>query len=117
MPEPNERYYNILTRLNNRIGGIGEEHENLSKQLKESILAVRTALETLREQVVSYGFKSERDEIDFFKNIKPQVTAKLVFYTKVRAFELKIEYLPRQTHEKFIRDQYKRLSKYFTEFS
>jgi hypothetical protein len=38
-------------------------------------------------KVLQTGFKDEQQEINFFKNIKPQILGKLIYYNKVFRIE------------------------------
>ena len=44
-------------------------------------------LATVKKQIVEKGFKDESAEIDFFRNIKPQILGKLIYYNKLFRIE------------------------------
>lgn len=61
-----------------------------SKIIEESYsmtLLLKDLLAELKEFVLNFGFENEKQEIDFFKNIKPQILGKLIFYNKVYRIE------------------------------
>ena len=45
--------------------------------------------EQLREMIVSYSFPSAEDEICFFKELKPEILSKYIYFSKVYHIELK----------------------------
>lgn len=53
----------------------------------EMIRFLRLLLMKLKEEILQLGFKNQKDEIDFFKVIKPQVLGKLIFYNKLYSIE------------------------------
>lgn len=62
-----------------------------SKIIEESYsmtLLLKDLLTELKDFVIASGFESEQQEIDFFKNIKPQILGKLIFYNKVYRMEI-----------------------------
>lgn len=46
-------------------------------------LFLNEMLRTLKAKVFKNSFANEQQEIDFFRNIKPQVLGKLIYYNKV----------------------------------
>lgn len=60
--------------------------------VEESIKIIRflqTCLDTLREKFLEYKELSKEDEIDFFKEMKPEILSKLIYYNKIYSIELK----------------------------
>jgi RteC protein. len=55
-----------------------QESNNIQKAL-ESIHYIKTALMQLKKHVIEQSFKSEKEEILFFKKIKPEIVSKLIF--------------------------------------
>ena len=57
-----------------------------SSQLKEHIQLSKQYLHELRLYLRSYSFESKEDEIEFFKYVKPKLSAELIFYTNQLAY-------------------------------
>ncbi|MDM1513508.1 RteC domain-containing protein [Myroides odoratimimus] len=57
------------------------------KNAFEMIEYLQFILKTLKKTVIQTSFKSTSQEIEFFKNIKPKILGKLIFYNKVYRFE------------------------------
>lgn len=53
----------------------------------EMIQFLRLLLMKLKEEILQVGFKNQKDEIDFFKVVKPQILGKLIFYNKLYSIE------------------------------
>ena len=48
---------------------------------------LRDLLSKMKEHVLEKGFQDANEEIEFFKNIKPQILGKLIYYNKVFRIE------------------------------
>lgn len=66
----------------------------------------------IKEYVLKTGFKNTQEEIYFFKHIKPQFIAKLIYYNAVYKIESK---KPNETKsaKKYINNELKKLKKFF----
>ncbi len=53
----------------------------------ESIQVAANALERLKAFTVQYKFANEKEEIEFFRDIKPSFTSKLIYYNEVYNIE------------------------------
>lgn len=59
----------------------------LSKRL-ESSLVLGDAFQRLRDFITSYTFRTEAEEIEFFKVVKPRLYHRLIYYRKVYNIEM-----------------------------
>ena len=59
--------------------GMGQECDFTTKAVE----LCGEAIKTLKKLVVEFGFENQKDEIYFFKTLKPQVNSKLFFYMSV----------------------------------
>ena len=50
---------------------------------------IRPLFEELREFIHKYNFQESEEEIDFFKNIKPLILSKLIYYNDIYTLELR----------------------------
>ncbi|GGC50517.1 hypothetical protein GCM10011386_48370 [Parapedobacter defluvii] len=66
----------------------------------------------LKNYVLNKGFENQKEEIHFFKHIKPQFIAKLIYYNSVYKIESK---KPRETKtiKKYFRGELEKLKQYF----
>lgn len=66
------------------------EHSNLNvlKKCLEASLVLGDAFQRLRDFITNYTFKSEAEEIEFFKVVKPRLYHRLIYYRKVYNIEM-----------------------------
>ncbi|WP_282195025.1 RteC domain-containing protein [Alistipes ihumii] len=74
--------------LAGRLRKIESSDLNVLKKSLEASLILGDAFQRLREFVSSYTFKSEAEEIEFFKTIKPRLFCRLIYYRKVYNIEM-----------------------------
>ena len=72
--------------LNKILSEIQHQEDKLSSQMMQTAdeayqmtLFLKEMLFTIKMKVLQTGFKDERQEINFFKNIKPQILGKLIY--------------------------------------
>lgn len=61
---------------------------NIMKKSLEASLVLGDAFQRLREFIDTHIFKSETEEIEFFKVIKPRLYHRLIYYRKVYNIEM-----------------------------
>lgn len=62
---------------------VSEETNNLIDESYKICTYLRELLFEIKIQILKVGFKNDSEEINFFKNIKPQILGKLIYYNKV----------------------------------
>ena len=78
---------NLLDKIKSEIQIIDlEEDTTLNKSVK-IIDLLKTYFKELKEHISEYTFNNEADEIQFFKETKPQISSKLLYYNCIRNFE------------------------------
>lgn len=91
------------------------EQEDILVKAEEGILVTKRALEQLRNNVVKRKFKDTTEEIYFFKNIKPQVFSKLIYYQKLFNIESKRPRSSKKSQIKYFNKHIDRLQNYFND--
>ncbi|MEO9209536.1 MAG: RteC domain-containing protein [Ginsengibacter sp.] len=81
----------LFTEMENSLNGIWINEADPLQRLKLSSRTILCSIARLKNFIASYEFIDINDEINFFKNIKPKFSSKLIFYQK--AYELQL-YLP-----------------------
>lgn len=61
---------------------------NILKKSLEASLVLGDAFQRMRDFVATYTFKNEAEEIHFFKEIKPRLFYRLIYYRKVYNIEM-----------------------------
>ena len=79
----------LLSNLNDQLNFIDLEIDNEFERFEKAIDICIKAKEGLRVLIQKTNFKSHEGEIQFFKEIKPQFTSKLIYYNTIFKFEMK----------------------------
>ncbi|HCQ12734.1 RteC domain-containing protein [Flavobacterium sp.] len=79
----------LLNHLNEQLNFIDLEIDDQIKKCEQAISIILKSINELKKIITKTNFKTEAEEIQFFKEIKPQFTAKLVFYNRVYKIEMK----------------------------
>jgi hypothetical protein len=79
----------ILADLDDRLNFIKSESNNPMKIAELSIESIIKYINKLKLFIVNYNFKNEKEEILFFKKIKPQFIAKYIYYAFIFSVESK----------------------------
>ena len=77
----------ILTEIKKYEKKVSEETTNLIDESFRITTYLRELLFTIKNKILKDGFKDDFEEINFFKNIKPQILGKLIYYNKVFRIE------------------------------
>jgi hypothetical protein len=79
----------LLNHLNEQLNFIDLEIDDQINKCEQAISIILKSINELKKIVTKTNFKTEAEEIQFFKEIKPQFTSKLVFYNRVYKIEMK----------------------------
>lgn len=85
----NPKVNKLLIDLNEQLNFINLEIDNEIKRCEKAIVISIKAKENLRQLITKTNFKSEDEEIYFFKEVKPQFTSKIVYYNTIFNIEMK----------------------------
>lgn len=85
----NPKISQLLSNLNEQINFIDLEIDNPIIKCEKAIEVILASIANLKKVVLKSNFKSEQEEIHFFKDIKPQFTSRLVYYNAVYNIEMK----------------------------
>ncbi|MDQ0107182.1 hypothetical protein J2T02_002299 [Chitinophaga terrae (ex Kim and Jung 2007)] len=92
-----------------------------SKMLKtvdeayQMLLYLQELLHTVKTKVLQTGFVNGAQEIDFFKNIKPQIMGKLIYYNKVFRIEIACPVSNGKLYNSYYESQLRKLKSEYTE--
>ncbi|MGX7666290.1 RteC domain-containing protein [Flavobacterium pedocola] len=78
-----------LTKLNEQLNFIEIEIDSQIKKCENAIDIILKSIEAIKKIISKSTFKTDSEEIIFFKEIKPQFTSKLIFYNMVYKIEMK----------------------------
>ncbi|WP_255572988.1 RteC domain-containing protein [Hanstruepera marina] len=105
----------ILQNLNHSIDFLESESEDILSIAEEGIKISKKALELLRALVSKKKFNKKEEEIHFFKNIKPHIFSKLIYYQKLFNIESKRPRSSNKSQIKYFNKYIDRLQNYFND--
>ena len=85
----NSKINKLLNNLNDQLSFINLEINNESIRCEHAIEIILKTLEALKTIISKTKFKTDSEEIKFFKEIKPQFTSKLIFYNTLYKIVMK----------------------------
>lgn len=85
----NPKYNLLLNNLNEQLNFIDLEIDDQIKKCEHAITIILKSINELKKLTAKNNFKSKSEEIQFFKEIKPQFTSKLIYFNRVYKIEMK----------------------------
>jgi len=76
----NQQITNLNLNLDDQLQFVSQENENIVKRAELSFKLCKTTLDKLRIFILKYKFKTQGEEIKFFKEIKPIFYSKLIYH-------------------------------------
>lgn len=99
--------------LNSKLHAIDIEETDLILKAQKSIICIKDILSKLRAFIVNYKFKTEEEEIYFFKVIKPEIVSQLIYHVKINNFESKRPLGSPEVQHNYILMELEKLTMYF----
>ncbi len=99
-----------------RLKKIESSDLNILKKSLEASLVLGDAFQRLRDFITNYTFKSEAEEIEFFKTIKPRLYHRLIYYRKVYNIEMNRP-VGVESQRAYLIDEIKAINRYNTKRS
>lgn len=106
---------NILSDVNKYEKVVSDKSSNLIEESCKLTTYLRELLVQLKESLMREGFEDEAEEINFFKNIKPQLLGKLIFYNKVFRIETSCPVYNGKMYEAYFTNELEELKQEFSE--
>lgn len=83
-----DAYIKKMTKdLNEKLQAIEQKETDLFKKVPAAIDVLEDAFQELKTFISDYTFQDEDEEIRFFKELKPQLFCKLIYYQKIYRIE------------------------------
>lgn len=109
-----EKFTNLcLDEIEKQITKILLKEKNVITQSKQIVSFLETKLEEIKRFIVKYDFKTEDEEIQFFKEIKPQIVSKLIYHMSLHKIEINRPKGSNSTIETFLLTELDLLKQFF----
>lgn len=102
------------------VAEIDEEDNNYSAKISDPIQLLEKLIEVtllkismLRTFIIKKGFKKPEDEIYFFKELKPKLVSKLIYYNAIYKIETRKPYGGEQNIKKYLNNELSKLKRFF----
>jgi len=79
--------HTIILKIHHKEDKISAQSERLIDEAYQMTLYLQDLLFEVKKQIIEDGFKTDEEEIHFFRTIKPQILGKLIYYNKVYRIE------------------------------
>ena len=79
----NPKITKLLTELNEQLNFIDLKIDNEIKKSEKAIEISIKAKDNLKALILKTNFKTQEEEIQFFKEIKPQFLSKFIYYNAI----------------------------------
>lgn len=109
----NQKITKLQTDLNEQINFIDLEIDDPILRSENAINVIITSIEKLKTIFEKEKIKSVDQEIDFFKNIKPKFTSKLIYYNAIYKIETKKPHGGERILKKYLNHELEKLKRYF----
>lgn len=105
----------LVTEFERELDFVETEIDDVLTRAEQGIQLSRDTLDKLREYVLENEFSNQEDEINFFKHIKPQVYAKLIYYVKLFHFEDKRPKCSDRAEKDYLNSELDRIEAFYNE--
>ncbi|RSC93495.1 RteC domain-containing protein [Tenacibaculum singaporense] len=111
----NKKIKNIITSFEETINAIEVESTDTLQKAEKCIKVSKEALELLNQIITSNPFKDTKSEIHFFKQQKPKVFSRLIYYVKLFSIEGKRPRGSNKSQIKYLNGYIEKLQVYFND--
>ncbi|KUG10698.1 MULTISPECIES: RteC domain-containing protein [Weeksellaceae] len=105
--------HTMINELDNRINDLTYEPNNSLISYENAIILVLQKLEEIKKYIKKTGFKNEEDEIMFFKQLKPQLVSKLIYFNSIYKIETKRPRGGDKTIKKYLNVELSKIKRFF----
>lgn len=105
----------ILKTVEDQLDILEIEEEDFIVLSEKGIKIASRALKEIRQVTIENGFKSDRNEILFFKEIKPRLCSKIIYYAKLFNIESRRPRGSNQSQMRYLNQQIEKLQAFFSE--
>ncbi|NJK95032.1 MAG: hypothetical protein HC830_04855 [Bacteroidetes bacterium] len=110
-----DKIYKIREKLTNQLKLVETEETGILKRAEVSIGLINKTLVELKEYIRKCHFITQFDEITFFKEIKPSIYSKLIYFIKIFNIESKRPTGSDKSQKKYLKNEFVKIERYFAE--
>jgi len=103
----------LLSELDNQLQSLELEYDIILKRSELSFYTTKKVIEGLKVMILKHKFRSENEEIRFFKEVKPLFTSRLVYHLMVYNLETRKPSGGKEILKKYYVKQLESLKHYF----
>lgn len=100
-----KKYTDVAEKVHAELEILQNQHLDKTKKSEKGIIIISKGLEDLRNKVSKSGFSTEKEEIFFFKTVKPTLMSKLIFNRCVFDIEIKRTFHSEKDIDEFIENK------------
>lgn len=107
-------YTSILSeRINNELQTINLNEADILQQTSKAIKILENGFNQLKTFITNYTFKDEKEEISFFKEIKPKLFSKLLYFHKIHGIAMRRPAGGTDATQRYLLDKLDRINDFF----
>lgn len=106
---------NIILEIHKKEDKISSQSKRLIDEAHEMTMYLQDLLFSVKNSIISEGFKSEDEEVNFFRTIKPQILGKLIYYNKIYRIETACPVNNGKIYENYFSNQLSNLKREYME--
>lgn len=111
-----QQFTNILQKVKDEESNLFiTRSKNIIKESDKMILFLSNRLNEIKKEVLKNSFKTKQEEIYFFKEIKPQILGKILFYQNLIDIEILYSKTNVKQQIKYYKTQIHKISKGFND--
>jgi hypothetical protein len=107
------KIFHLLSNLNEQLNFTDLEIDDPIQRSESALNIIVNSIEKLKDNFEKEKVKSIEFEIDFFKNIKPKFTSKLIYYNAIFRIETKKPHGGERILKKYLNNELDKLKRYF----
>ena len=105
----------ILSQIHHQEDKLSSQMMQTPEEAYQMTLFLKEMLCDIKSQILQAGFTNEQQEIDFFKNIKPNILGKLIYYNKIFRIETTCPVSNGEIHQSYFENLLKTLKSEYKE--
>ena len=105
----------LMSELEHQLKLIHLETENPIQSTEQAIKSILATLEKLKTFFLKYKSLNKKEEIEFFRDIKPKFTSRLIYYNEIYNIETNRPLGSQKTIRKYYKAELRKLKTFFDE--